>query len=64
MAAFTLPTVIVYGTGDMPSIVQNSRRTAAAITGSRVETYEGAPHGLFLTNPARFNRDVLEFARS
>jgi len=26
--------------------------------------YEGAPHGLFLTDPARFNRDLLEFIRS
>lgn len=64
MAAFTMPTLVVYGTGDMPAIVQNARRAAAAIAGSRVENYEGAPHGLFLTDPARFNRDVLEFARS
>ena len=39
-------------------------RTAAAIAGSRLESYEGAPHGLFLTDPERFNRDVLGFVRS
>ena len=26
--------------------------------------YEGAPHGLFLTDPERFNRDLLGFVRS
>ena len=64
MRAFTRPTLIVYGTGDMPSIARNAQRSAAAIAGSRVEPYEGAPHGLFLTDPARFNRDLLEFVRS
>ena len=29
-----------------------------------VYMYEGAPHGLFLTDPQRFNRDVSGFARS
>jgi hypothetical protein len=26
--------------------------------------YEGAPHGLVLTDPARFNRDLPGFVRS
>ena len=64
MRAFTLPTLIVYGTGDMAATALNARRTAAAIAGSRLEPYEGAPHGLFLTDPTRFNRDLLEFVRS
>jgi pimeloyl-ACP methyl ester carboxylesterase len=64
MVAFTMPTLIVYGTGDVPSIISSSRRTATAIAGSRLQTYEGAPHGLFLTNAARFNQDLLAFARS
>ncbi|HEX9524996.1 MAG TPA: alpha/beta hydrolase [Reyranella sp.] len=64
MRAFAMPTLIVYGTGDVPSTAKNAARTAAAIAGSRIEPYEGAPHGLFLTDPARFNRDLLGFARS
>lgn len=64
MTAFTVPTSIVYGTGDLPSILVSARRTAAAIAGSRVQTYDGAPHGLFLTDPARFNRDLLALATS
>lgn len=64
MRAFTVPTLVLYGTGDVPGIASNARRTAAAIAGSRLEPYEGAPHGLFLTDPERFNRDVLGFVRS
>jgi pimeloyl-ACP methyl ester carboxylesterase len=64
MRAFTMPALIIYGTADMPSTARNAARTAAAIPGSRVEAYDGAPHGLFLTDPARFNRDLLSFARS
>jgi pimeloyl-ACP methyl ester carboxylesterase len=64
MRAFTMPTLVICGTGDQPSMVRNAERTAAAIAGSRLEPYEGAPHGLFLTDPERFNRDVLGFLRS
>ena len=45
-------------------MAKNAACTAAAIAGSRVEPYEGAPHGLFLTDPARFNCDLLGFIRS
>ncbi|MFO1079518.1 MAG: alpha/beta hydrolase [Reyranellaceae bacterium] len=64
MAAFALPSLIVWGSGDAPSMASNVRRTAAAIPGSRTILYEGAPHGLFLTEAARFNRDLIGFARA
>ena len=64
LAAFTMPTLVLCGSADHASIVANARRTAAAIAGSRLQSYEGAPHGLFLTDAARFNRDILGFARS
>ncbi|WP_428686500.1 alpha/beta fold hydrolase [Reyranella sp.] len=59
-----VPTLIVYGSGDMPSMVSNARRTGELIAGSRVEVYESAPHGLFITDRERFNNDLLRFARS
>ena len=62
--AVQVPALIVYGSGDMPSMASNARRTGAAIAGSRVEVYEGAPHGLFITDRERFNNDLLRFARS
>ncbi len=64
LKAVTVPTLIVYGTADSPNMPANARRTRAAIAGSRLEIYDGAPHTLFLTDAQRFNRDVLEFASS
>lgn len=62
--AVGVPTLIVYGSGDMPTMPGNARRTGAAIAGSRIEVYEGAPHGLFITDRERFNDDLLRFIRS
>ena len=64
LAAVKVPTLIVYGTGDSPITPVNAHRTQAGIAGSRVEIYEGAPHALFVTDAERFNRDLLQFARS
>ncbi|MCX7366217.1 MAG: alpha/beta hydrolase [Alphaproteobacteria bacterium] len=64
MKAVTQPTLIVYGSGDAPVAALNAQRTHAAIAGSRLEIYQGAPHALFLTDTERFNRDLLQFARS
>ena len=55
---------MICGTADAPGMEGNATRTAAAIAGSRLATYEGAPHGLFLTDPERFNSDLLGVARS
>ena len=64
LEAVTVPTLIVYGTANSPIAPVNARRTQAGIAGSRVEIYEGAPHALFVTDAERFNRDLLQFARS
>lgn len=64
LAAVTVPTLIAYGTADSPIAPINAQRTQAGIAGSRVEIYEGAPHALFVTDAERFNRDLLQFARS
>jgi pimeloyl-ACP methyl ester carboxylesterase len=64
LGAVTVPTVIVHGTADSPIAPINAQRTQAGIAGSRVEIYEGAPHALFVTDAERFNRDLLQFARS
>ena len=64
LRAVTMPTRIVYGTADAPIIPVHARRTHEGIAGSRLETYEGAPHALFVTNRDRFNTELLEFART
>lgn len=63
MHAVDRPTMVVYGTADSPVIAVNSRRTQAAIPGSRLEAYAGAPHALFITHEERFDRELLAFAR-
>jgi len=64
LRAVKVPTRIVFGTGDAPIIAVHARRTHEGIAGSRLETYEGAPHALFVTDRDRFNNGLLEFARS
>ncbi|MEI6201679.1 MAG: alpha/beta hydrolase [Enhydrobacter sp.] len=64
LKAVTVPTRIVYGTADAPIIPVHARRTHEGIAGSRLETYEGAPHALFVTDRDRFNNELLEFAQS
>jgi non-heme chloroperoxidase len=64
LRALQVPTLVVYGSGDLPSMASNARRTGAAIAGSLVEVYEGAPHGLFITDRERFDDDLLRFIRS
>jgi pimeloyl-ACP methyl ester carboxylesterase len=64
LKAITMPALIMFGTADSPIIPVNARRTHAAIAGSRLEIYDGAPHAVFLTNAERFNRDLATFAKS
>ena len=64
LAAFTMPTLIVHGDQDASTPIDATARAAArAIPQSRLLVYEGAPHGLFLTEKDRLNRDLLAFVR-
>jgi non-heme chloroperoxidase len=59
-----VPTLVIHGDKDASAPLELSgRRTAQLIPGSRLEVYEGAPHGLFLTHMERLNADLLAFAR-
>jgi pimeloyl-ACP methyl ester carboxylesterase len=64
MGTVTVPTAILCGTADAPNIVASARRTHMAIPDSRLEIYDDAPHALFVTERERFNRELLQFARS
>jgi len=62
MQAFTVPTLIIHGDSDQSAPLDLfGRRTSQAITGSQLTVYEGAPHGLFITEKDRLNRDILAF---
>lgn len=65
LAAFTVPTLIVHGTADATvPIDPTARAAAAAIRGAELVEYEGEPHGLFATAPARLNQDLITFLKA
>ena len=58
-----VPALLVHGTRDASAPIEvTGRPTAALIPGARLEVYEGAPHGLFVTHRERLTADVRAFA--
>ena len=61
-SAFTVPTLIIHGTGDQTVPIDASAREAARlIPHARLIEYDGAPHGLLVTHKAEVLRDLLSF---
>ncbi|HET9624296.1 MAG TPA: alpha/beta hydrolase [Kofleriaceae bacterium] len=61
LAQIDRPTLILHGDRDASAPLALGERTAAAIPGSRLVVYEGAPHGLFVTHVDRVNADLRAF---
>lgn len=62
LPAFTVPTLIIHGTDDKTvPIGITARAAAAAIPGSTLIEYQGAPHGLLATEKDRVIADLLAF---
>ena len=62
LAAFRVPTLIIHGTGDKTVPIDASGRAAArGIAGSQLVEYDGAPHGLNVTESDRLTSDLLTF---
>ena len=62
LASFTVPTLVIHGTGDKTVPIDPSGRAAAkGIKGAKLIEYDGEPHGLFATVPDRLNKDLLSF---
>ena len=62
LAAFTVPTLIVHGTGDKTVPIDPSARAAhRGIPGSQLVEYDGEPHGLNVTASDRLTKDLLTF---
>ena len=65
LPAFTVPTLIIHGTGDgTVPIDATGREAAKAIPHAKLIEYDGAPHGLFATEKDRLTADLLEFLGS
>jgi non-heme chloroperoxidase len=61
LAAVTVPTLILHGTADKPVPIDVGRRAAKRIRQSKLIEYEGATHGLLVTERDRVTRDLLDF---
>ena len=62
LKAISVPTLIVHGDKDetVPLAVSDAR-TAAALPHATMKVYEGAPHGLHITEKDRLNADLVTF---
>jgi non-heme chloroperoxidase len=59
-----VPALVIQGNKDASAPIDlTGRKTAALIPGCRLEVYEGAPHGLFVTHMERLTSDLLGFIR-
>ena len=64
LSAFKVPTLIIHGTDDVTVPIDASARAAAnGILHAKLIEYEGAPHGLLVTEKQRFANDLLTFLR-
>jgi non-heme chloroperoxidase len=58
----SIPALVVHGDRDVSApLALTGIPTAALIPGSRLEVYEGAPHGLMYTHMDRLHADILRF---
>lgn len=65
LAHFKVPTLVIHGTGDdIVPFASSGERAAQMIPGAQLITYDGAPHGLHLTEKDRLTSDLADFARS
>ena len=62
LSAFRVPTLIVHGTADKTVPIDPTGRAAAAgIAQAQLIEYDGAPHGLTVTEKDRLTTDLLAF---
>ncbi len=62
LTTIKVPTLIIHGTGDkVVSIEASAERTAAAIPYAEFLQYDGAPHGLFVSEKDRLTSDLIDF---
>jgi pimeloyl-ACP methyl ester carboxylesterase len=65
VARIKLPTLLIHGGQDKSAPLElTSRRLAALIPGSELKIYDGAPHGLLVTDRDRLNADLEAWVRS
>ncbi|MDP9003659.1 MAG: alpha/beta hydrolase, partial [Verrucomicrobiota bacterium] len=64
LATIKVPALIIHGDADQTvPIAASGEQTAMLLPHARFIRYEGAPHGLFVTEKDRLNRDLIEFIK-
>lgn len=62
LASIKIPALIIHGDADKTvPIKATSEKAASLISGSIYKIYEGAPHGLFITDKERLTNDIASF---
>ena len=62
LASFTMPTLVIHGTADKTvPIDATSREVARKVPGAQLIEYEGEAHGVFASQTARLQADLLAF---
>jgi pimeloyl-ACP methyl ester carboxylesterase len=64
LRAVTVPALVVHGRDDILVLPKAGEITASLIPQARTSWYEGCGHSVFFEEPARFNRELLEFVTS
>jgi pimeloyl-ACP methyl ester carboxylesterase len=65
LAGLDLPVLVIQGGADRSSPLElTGRPTAALVPGSRLVVVDGAGHGLYTSAAARYNAELIDFARS
>lgn len=58
----SVPTLIIHGSDDKTVPIEASGKlTAELLPNAQFKIYEGAPHGLFITDREKLNRDIVTF---
>jgi pimeloyl-ACP methyl ester carboxylesterase len=62
LASFTVPTLVIHGTGDQTVPIDATARVVAKqVPGAQLIEYDGSAHGLFATDKQRLIDDLLAF---
>lgn len=62
LTSITVPTLIIHGDADKTVPIEISgEKTAELLPSAQYTVYEGAPHGLFITEKERLNDDLIRF---
>ena len=61
-AAIDIPTLLIHGDDDKTVPIEiSSKKAVTLIKNVQLVIYEGAPHGLFITEKDRLNQDLIDF---